>query len=1167
VALLALALAGAVFLATLSLQVEGGSVARPADALAAGTGGGKASSTAPLESSDSPAPGETAPEEPVSRTPATAMAAAADLVEVRGRLSMRDGSPPPADALVTLRTQLEEVDFPETVAALGGLARVAELRRREDLEERLQAVGGWKAKHRARTGEGGVFFFRVPPDHPKFHFEVEAAFAAYSGGEWFDLASPAVTRGITLTLEPAGKLSGTVRSASGEAVAGARLAMRPLVRGFLSFVRRGSPLEADARGLFSVGGLVPGKYEVAAIGAGCAPASRDDVEVRAGEEARVDLVLPVEAVAAGVVVDGSGSPVPEAVVRAAATERRTWGAVSQLPYGRARTAPDGSFRIVSLETGAHRITAAKPGFLDAEPVEMHVLPTGNARELRFVLEKGWSVAGRVVDAKGSPVEGALVAASPDYRARRKAGADDPPRWSRQEARTAVDGAFVLEGVGEGPLALQASLEGGGSASKEGLEAGSEEVEIVLSGASGVAGLVIEADTGLPVKRFSLSPSVEGGTELLPLGGGDGSRTFASAEGAFEIVGLSPGILDLSCAAEGFVPRLVEGIELKAGETHAGLEIRLRPGGTVRGVVHEREAGTPVAGATVEASALEASGDARALFQVEAQFPGDRPRASTDAEGRFEVTGVPPGRVRLRARHRDLIDDSSKGIEIHPREIVEGIGLSLSRGGGVDGFALDFGGVPRAGAMARAIAAEGGRTRSGRVDSTGYFLLEGLAPGPVLVEVTGPPSVEGGPPPVLRGLAEVEGGKVVRVEVRPPADSGCTLRGRVLRGGVGVEGATVTVNPAAGEAERRFPRPRANLRTARTAEGGAFEVQRLPSGRAGVTVRAPRGDSRSTVALGREIEIPEREECVIDFPLPSGMIAGRVVGAPDGRPVAGAEVRLEWTAAGGAADSWVSGSVEGNANADGRFAFADLPAGTYRVTASEGGDFWARNAAERGPEALAPAAQGPLDLRDGESAVVDFLLSRGAVAVATVVDPEGHPARDVMVRLVPVTEAPGAPTALRGMTTSTDRRGVARWAGIPPGRFRAVCEPSKYPRAESGEATLRVGEEKTFRIELREGTTAGVRVLDGDDRPIAAARVEFLDEGGRVSWAQARTWRFVGGAEVSAYLAPLVPGGYTIRVRAEGWKEESIPVRIGTDSPAEFVVRLRREEAEGSSGSR
>ncbi|HKB17349.1 MAG TPA: carboxypeptidase-like regulatory domain-containing protein, partial [Planctomycetota bacterium] len=408
-------------------------------------------------------------------------------------------------------------------------------------------------------------------------------------------------------------------------------------------------------------------------------------------------------------------------------------------------------------------------------------PASGVENLRLVLEAGRAVAGRVVDATGAPIAGARVSARDDPSARPGPG---PRRWSDQRGKTAEDGAFRLTGLGEGPFVVGASLEGKGEAEVKGVAADAPPVEIVLRGSSGISGVVRAEETGRPVPKFTVRSSRvdrRGGFGLSTEGGPEG--TFDSAAGAFELLNVKAGSNDLHVTAAGFVPGTVEGIEVKEGEVRRDVEVRLKTGATVRGRVVEAATGEPVVGASVAP-----------VTQPRGGFPflhlGRGGGARSGPDGAFEVTGIEPGEARLTATHESFVEGTSDPIEAKAGAPVEGITISLSRGGAVDGFARGEDGTPLANGQVTARPQEFRGVSMNpmnqmTIDERGYFKIEALPPGPTVVEAR---PRQGIAPDwgelekrTLRATVQVEVGRTVRVEFAPPPKGGCTVRGRVLRG--------------------------------------------------------------------------------------------------------------------------------------------------------------------------------------------------------------------------------------------------------------------------------------------------------------------------------------------------------------------------------------------------
>ncbi|MBL9076103.1 MAG: sigma-70 family RNA polymerase sigma factor [Planctomycetes bacterium] len=140
---------------------------------------------------------------------------------------------------------------------------------------------------------------------------------------------------------------------------------------------------------------------------------------------------------------------------------------------------------------------------------------------------------------------------------------------------------------------------------------------------------------------------------------------------FHEVGLAAGRHGIVVTVPGYATTVVP-VELRAGEVRTGLRVPLRRGGTVRGrVVDER--GQPVESCTVMPVGFGELGD-RIVAGWRALQPGDADQAPepcdpprrfwTDAEGRFELTGVQPDvELRLVAHRRQ------GGIAVGPALVV------------------------------------------------------------------------------------------------------------------------------------------------------------------------------------------------------------------------------------------------------------------------------------------------------------------------------------------------------------------------------------------------------------------------------------------------------------------------------------------------------------------
>jgi len=204
-----------------------------------------------------------------------------------------------------------------------------------------------------------------------------------------------------------GSIAGTVSDQAGRPVAGAHVCASGSSRelGTEPF-RTPTCVTTDARGAYTLTGLLPARYAVGASARGFLPAldAREGGIVLAEAErvAAVALVLRTGGVElTGVVADVTAGPIAHARVTAAAS--------SSLGESAAVTveADDQGRFALWVAPGAQNLTAAADGYADANAAAQ---APGNAT-LRLTPEA--TIEGVVVDAAtGAPVEGARVGIAP-----------------------------------------------------------------------------------------------------------------------------------------------------------------------------------------------------------------------------------------------------------------------------------------------------------------------------------------------------------------------------------------------------------------------------------------------------------------------------------------------------------------------------------------------------------------------------------------------------------------------------------------------------------------------------------------------------------------------------------------------------------------------------------
>ncbi len=363
-----------------------------------------------------------------------------------------------------------------------------------------------------------------------------------------------------------------------------------------------------------------------------------------------------------------------------------------------------------LEAGRWLLSWKGPGIAEEEKA-FTVGKTPVIAEV-VVLKAGRTLRGSVRDDLGMVVEGAFIRVGPG----REFFVDSPlPEVS---ALSGSDGTFALAGLPvDGTLAWNATAKGHVSAN--GRLGGETRLEIVLSRAHRVTGRVVDAD-GTPIAEAGINPGYfEPGPDGRPRShhGHPGRvRTDELGRFSFDRPYLFPG--NVFVRAKGYLTRVVSLEAVGSGaprELDLG-DLALEKGRTVTGRVRTASDGRAVQGATVVAAWTTGAGASRAA---------DGTQAETDAEGAFELTGLPREKgVRVAASAPTFARSSaSLGADADSLELL------LGKGGRIEG---ELCGTPAELARSTIAYGAGGEFASGRnslpIGPDGRFVVENAETG-------------------------------------------------------------------------------------------------------------------------------------------------------------------------------------------------------------------------------------------------------------------------------------------------------------------------------------------------------------------------------------------------------------------------------------------------------
>jgi protocatechuate 3,4-dioxygenase beta subunit len=662
-------------------------------------------------------------------------------------------------------------------------------------------------------------------------------------------SAPACRKKAAVVQSTMAEVRGKVLSANGRALPGARAHLdRESAAGKVEVAS--AVLGSD--GSFVISKLQPGRYLLRTEAPGYATVTVP-VELSAGDSLATSLRFEPEQLLEGVVHDGRGRPLPDALVLAWPMGKR------QGTLLEARSGADGRFTLAGLPRGSWTLLAEAPGFgtLQLERVEVP------SRPLTLRLEgESRSLTGAVVSGNRPVVGAKVMLGSASLRA---------PRTTV----TGKNGTFAFHGVGRGKYTMRASHERLASLPAH---------QLIDDGTGWLAPYRLSLDTGAFVEGQVLDdtgkPLAGAPVEIIAVPSDDlPDATTADKSGRFSLGPLPPGRYQLIARVPDHVLMQSPEVRLRP-DTTPSAQLRLTRAGRLTGRVVD-EKGQPVAGVGVTA----ASAGARArgsdelmvmtgvlpLAAEAAGLPGQSVgrrgkvrTATTDARGRFLLDEMPPGPVRVEIDHPERLPVRREGIELKAGDRQDLGDLLLQAGVVLAGRVLDEAGKPIEGARVEARPRAKGAPVRMASDRDGNFSLR--VPGGDYALVALAPARA---PESLFAVHAVPGEARKPIELRLPRADGVIegfvrdLTGKpVSRVNVSV----LTVPPGTPPPAGKPWRPRASvelgpkspgltLGSAATGWNGKFRLAGLPRGTVILEARHPEWPAQAvTVEVGASVEL-------------------------------------------------------------------------------------------------------------------------------------------------------------------------------------------------------------------------------------------------------------------------------------------------------------------------
>ena len=403
-------------------------------------------------------------------------------------------------------------------------------------------------------------------------------------------------------------------------------------------------------------------YELFFVDAAHAAVRLTNLRMRPDEWFDVGAVtmVPGITVTGRVSIEGSGLPVPAAVVSVEAGTSFVDAALRALPSGdrglSALVDATGHFELRNTpRLGVVRLTAAAPGFARVVRPDVNLSAPGPL-EVDFVLPPALTIQGRITDEQNRGVAGARVEA-----------------WPRQSWASPLvgvserDGRFVVGTLAAGPYAVRVVARGFRTHAQPDVAAGGADLFVSLT-QNGSVRLRVRLPTGAPVRNFHANLRrfyAERGGQIAFVADVPGQRVRLDDRTDFaEIDGIPDGTFVFQVASEGFATTLSPPFTIDQAVRRSDVDVVLTTGATLAGQVLD-ESGRPLAEATVTTEPDGAMMDSPTWRMLAGAVP-DRitiATTNTDADGRFELPLLAFGDYQLQIRHPDTCWTREPGIRL------------------------------------------------------------------------------------------------------------------------------------------------------------------------------------------------------------------------------------------------------------------------------------------------------------------------------------------------------------------------------------------------------------------------------------------------------------------------------------------------------------------------
>jgi len=843
-----------------------------------------------------------------------------------------------------------------------------------------------------------------------------------------------------------------------------------------------------------------------------------------------------------------------------------------------RTDDEGRFEVRGIEEGGYFLLTVAPRWLFRYG-DVVALAAERTEEITIALERGAAIAGRVVRADGSGIEGIRVIA--EFAPPSTTGIGPLVRKALRyvngeflkgpfEVVSGVDGAFEIASLPPGTYHVTAYDEKGLESTVPGVTTGTTGVLVLHGDPATIAG-ILATPQGYPLAEVPILLERVDQAVNLPIPGaadfiamaerilGDPPREAVSApDGAFVFRDLGAGRYRLTIETPGLNPHQQE-LRVEWGELRDLGEVRVDAGRSIRGVVRA-ENGGPIEGAAVQAMG---QGGGMGMMGggaiIRDAFSG-RLRVLTRRDGSFEIFGLRAGgeyEVHATAAGyspatQSTVTPDGPAIELTlaPGQDLAGIVVRADTGEGIAGATV------RAGAARAETDGEGRFFLVGVIPSGNNAITIGTGSGlETDFEANREAEIQVRSPGFLRANEKLDLDRLP-AEMRIALTETQPIEGIVrLPDGAPAPGALVRLTPEVPEemGPFQFDTSLIFFGVEVADADGRFTMARYfadPQGELQLIADLP-GHTRGKSATFQVADVARLSPFDISLRAAS-TIRGVVTDGTD--PIPGAAVRLSKPAGDDDVQARMMMQMLGlpkggevvHTDGEGRFRFESHEPGEFEIAAEMVG--FSDSPAER------------FTLLEGATVEFRLALDPGSSLSGAVTDDYGAPVEGAVVRILQ--EAGGDPEvfqaqlylggAFRSARTGADGR--YELIGLPAGGYTVIAEKRGFARTT--EDAVYVSGAAVQDLSLVPSASLRGQVIDNaTGRPIPDFALSVAPREREVDWG--RMVETVSDPDGIFTREDLAPGAYDIEVRAAGFGSTELELLLRPGGHAEPVIALER----------